>query len=222
MTQFAGVAHCRPMPGGLPWNCMPFQDRSGFESGQGRQRTRLTPNAARPPPGWTAAGKMPHVRLIGAPGLACPHIRSSPEWKPGDQPVTRQLPRSAPELRSSVLPLATSGERRLRLHLIDIDRATEADLLAGGAGDHASYPCRVMPLIRPRADAGRARTRCSRSVGRTRSCNGPTTVGPETARITPIITAAPGDRPSSSAATAAASGQVISTPMMISLTTLAS
>jgi hypothetical protein len=106
----------------------------------------------------------------------------------------------------------TSGERRLRLHLIDIDRATEADLLAGGAGDHASYPCRVMLLIRPWTDAGRARTRCSRSVGRTKPCNGSTTVGPETARITPIITAAPGDRPSSSAATAAASGQVISTP----------
>ena len=46
-----------------------------------------------------------------------------------------------------------------------------------------------MPLIRPWTDAGCARTRCSRSVGRTKPCNGPTTVGPEAARITPIITA---------------------------------
>ena len=40
--------------------------------------------------------------------------------------------------------------------------------------------------------------------------------------LPPIITAAPGDMPSSSAATAAARGQGISIPMMIGLTTLAS
>jgi hypothetical protein len=52
--------------------------------------------------------------------------------------------------------------------------------------------------------------------------NRPATVGPETTRITPIITAAPGDMPGISAAAAAASGQVISTPMMVSLTTMGS
>ena len=49
MAQFAGAARCRPMPGGLLWNCVPFQDRPHFESGQGRQseqRPRLAPNAA--------------------------------------------------------------------------------------------------------------------------------------------------------------------------------
>ena len=49
MAQFAGAARCRPMPGGLLWNCVPFQDRPHFESGQGRQseqRPRPAPNAA--------------------------------------------------------------------------------------------------------------------------------------------------------------------------------
>ena len=49
------------------------------------------------------------------------------------------------------------------------------------------------------------------SAGRN-SSSGPTTVGPETTRITPSISAAPRDMPSSGAATSAASTQVISTP----------
>ena len=44
---------------------------------------------------------------------------------------------------------------------------------------------------------------------------GPTTVGPETTRMMPSITAAPRDMPSSGAATAAASTQVIRTPRMV-------
>ena len=76
-----------------------------------------------------------------------------------------------------------------------------------------------MPLIRPWADAGPALG--AGPVGRPLPATG-VTVGPETTRITPIITAAPGDMPSSSAATAAASGQGISIPTMIGLTTLAS
>ena len=49
-AQFAGAARCRPMPGGLPWNCVPFQDRPHLESGQERQseqKPRPAPNAAR-------------------------------------------------------------------------------------------------------------------------------------------------------------------------------
>jgi len=45
--------------------------------------------------------------------------------------------------------------------------------------------------------------------------SGPTTVGPETTRMMPSITAAPRDMPSSGAAAAAASTQVIRTPRMI-------
>ena len=71
------------------------------------------------------------------------------------------------------------------------------------------------------SDPSQIRTRCSRSVGRTKLSSGPTTVGPETTRIIPSITAAPRDMPSSGAATDAANAQVISTPMMISrITTL--
>ena len=65
------------------------------------------------------------------------------------------------------------------------------------------------------SDPSQIRTCCRRSAGRTKRSSGPTTVGPETTRMMPSITAAPRDMPSSGAAADAASTQVISTPRMI-------
>ena len=65
------------------------------------------------------------------------------------------------------------------------------------------------------SDPSQMRTCCTRSVGRTKLSSGPTTVGPETTRMMPSITAAPRDMPRSGAATEAASTLVISTPSTI-------
>ncbi|CAM5677587.1 hypothetical protein SVIOM74S_09834 [Streptomyces violarus] len=59
----------------------------------------------------------------------------------------------------------------------------------------------------------------SRSVGRTKLRSGPTTVGPETTRIVPIMTAARHDMPSSGAARTVPSSPVVRTPIQISRTT---
>src|SRR6266567_6162398 len=61
--------------------------------------------------------------------------------------------------------------------------------------------------------------RCTRSAGRTKFSSGPTTVGPETTRMTPSMSAAPFDMPSSSAAKRPANAQVTGTPMAMSRTT---
>jgi hypothetical protein len=45
--------------------------------------------------------------------------------------------------------------------------------------------------------------------------SGPTTVGPDTTRIAPIMSAAPADMPSSRAANTAANAHVTGTPMAI-------
>ena len=56
-------------------------------------------------------------------------------------------------------------------------------------------------------------------LGRTKLSSGPTTVGPDTTRMTPIMTAAPQDMPRSDAATRPAKTQVMTMPTQISLTT---
>ncbi|MFJ2920092.1 hypothetical protein [Streptomyces sp. NPDC087307] len=64
----------------------------------------------------------------------------------------------------------------------------------------------------------RTRTRRSRSEGRTKLSNGPTTVGPDTTRIAHSITAAPLDMPSTGVANSAADSQMISVPSQTSQT----
>jgi hypothetical protein len=65
------------------------------------------------------------------------------------------------------------------------------------------------------SDPSQIRICCTRSVGRTKLSNGPTTVGPETTRMIPSISAAPRDIPRSGAATEAASAVVTRTPSTI-------
>ena len=66
------------------------------------------------------------------------------------------------------------------------------------------------------SDPSQASTRRSRSVGRMKRNSGATTVGPDTTRMAPVISAAPVDIPTSSAANAAPNAQVIATPQLIS------
>ena len=76
-----------------------------------------------------------------------------------------------------------------------------------------------MPPTGSISDPSQASTRCSRSAGRTKRSNGPTTVDPDITRMTPVITAAPADMPSSSAANTAPKTHVTGTPTAISLIT---
>ena len=56
--------------------------------------------------------------------------------------------------------------------------------------------------------------RCRRSDGRTKASSGVTTVGPDTTKIAPVISAAPPDMPSSGPASTAANAIVIGTPQI--------
>ena len=105
--------------------------------------------------------------------------------------------------------------------------ATPTPTLAANCPSWLPGPLRVLaltawntsaPRIPPTgsiSDPSQMRTCCSRSVGRTKLSSGPTTVGPETTRMIPSISAAPRDMPSSGAATEAASAVVIRTPSTI-------
>jgi hypothetical protein len=66
------------------------------------------------------------------------------------------------------------------------------------------------------SEPSQMRTRCTRSVGRTKFSSGPTTVGPETTRMAPSMIADCLDMPSRTAAETVASAQVMGTPMMMS------
>ena len=76
-----------------------------------------------------------------------------------------------------------------------------------------------MPPTGSISDPSQDRTRCSRSVGRTKASSGPTTVGPDTTRMAPVISAACLDMPSSRPANTAAKAKVTGTPITISRTT---
>jgi len=69
-----------------------------------------------------------------------------------------------------------------------------------------------MPPIGSISEPSQDKIRCSRSDGRTNASSGPTTVGPDTTKIAPVISAAPADMPSSSPANTAANAIVIGTP----------
>ena len=66
------------------------------------------------------------------------------------------------------------------------------------------------------SEPSQARIRWTRSLGRTKASSGPTTVGPETTRIAPVISAACSGMPSSSNAMHMASARVTGTPSAIS------
>ena len=66
------------------------------------------------------------------------------------------------------------------------------------------------------SEPSQARIRWTRSLGRTKASSGPTTVGPETTRIAPVISAACSGMPSSTSAMQVASAIVIGTPRAIS------
>src|SRR5262249_10187690 len=53
-----------------------------------------------------------------------------------------------------------------------------------------------MPPTGSISDPSQDRIRCSRSEGRTNASSGPTTVGPDTTKIAPSMSAAPADMPS--------------------------
>jgi hypothetical protein len=65
------------------------------------------------------------------------------------------------------------------------------------------------------SDASQASTCRTRSAGRTRRSSGLTTIGPETTKMTPVMTAAAPDIPSSSAAAKLPRIQVSAAPIVV-------
>src|SRR5215470_15698720 len=73
-----------------------------------------------------------------------------------------------------------------------------------------------MPPIGSISEPSQDSIRWRRSAGRTKASSGPTTVGPDTTKIAPSMSAAPADMPSSGAASTAANAIVTGTPQMTS------
>ena len=72
-----------------------------------------------------------------------------------------------------------------------------------------------MPPTGSISEPSQDRIRWRRSDGRTKARRGPTTVGPDTTRMAPVMSAAPAEMPSSGVASAAAIVIVSGTPQMI-------
>ena len=73
-----------------------------------------------------------------------------------------------------------------------------------------------MPPTGSISEPSQDKIRCSRSDGRAKASSGPTTVGPDTTKIAPVISAAPADMPSSGPASTAANAIVTGTPQITS------
>ena len=158
----------------------------------------------------------PHENRGDEPGVRASHVASGcypdhgGELRGGTEHFAEpELPAAA---RAARCPPAR--RRRPRRRSPRIGR-TDCPVLCGCSPQRHGIPERRDSADRMDSDPSQMRTCCSRSVGRTKLSSGPTTVGPETTRMIPSMTAAPRDIPSNGAATDAPSAQVISTPATI-------